>query len=229
MTRRSFLSLAGSACGLGLLALAGCSSGAQPAPEPDAAPEPATTPDSAPAPDPAPAEQPAADSPAAGGGKVLVAYYSATGSTRAVAEDIAADLGADLFEITPAEPYGADDLNWRDEGSRVSREHDDPSLRDVALVQTVPDGFAGYDTVFVGYPIWWGGAAWPVDGFVETNDFSGKTVIPFCTSSSSGLGSSAADLAAVARGGNWLPGQRFSSGVAREDVTRWVGTLDLGA
>ena len=123
-------------------------------------------------------------------GNVLVAYYSATGNTENIANYIAQATGGDLFEITPAEPYTSDDLNWSDENSRVSREYADESLRDVELTTTEVENWDSYDTVFIGYPIWWGIAAWPVDGFVAANDFTGKTVIPFCTSSSSGLGES---------------------------------------
>ena len=121
------------------------------------------------------------------GGKTLVVYYSATGSTKAVAETIANAAGGDLFEIQPEKPYSDADLDWTDDNSRVSKEHEDESLRDVALTTTKVENWDSYDTVFIGYPIWWGIAAWPVDNFVKNNDFSGKTVIPFCTSASSGI------------------------------------------
>ena len=130
------------------------------------------------------------DSQSGESGGVLVVYYSATGNTENVANYIAEATGGDLFEITPAEPYTSDDLNWTDDNSRVTLEHEDESLRDVELVAETVDNWDRYDTVFIGYPIWWGIAAWPVDGFVEANDFTGKTVIPFCTSSSSGIGES---------------------------------------
>ncbi len=139
--------------------------------------------------------------------RVLVAYFSATGNTESVANCIAEATGGDLFEITPAEPYTSDDLNWTDDNSRVSREHEDESLREVELTTTEAENWDSYDTVFIGYPIWWGIAAWPVDSFVEANDFTGKTVIPFCTSSSSGLGESGQRLAQLAGTGNWLEGQ----------------------
>ena len=138
--------------------------------------------------------------------KILVVYYSATGSTKAVAETIADTAGADLFEITPVDPYTSDDLNWTNDNSRVSVEHNNESKRDVPLTKTTPDNWADYDTVFIGYPIWWGIAAWPVNNFVKGNDFSGKTVIPFCTSSSSGLGQSGDLLADMAGTGNWQDG-----------------------
>ena len=159
--------------------------------------------------------------------KTLVVYYSASGNTKRVAEDIAEAAGADLFKIVPTEVYTSDDLNWRDADSRVSREHDDESLRNVPLTTTEVSDWDSYDTVFIGYPIWWGIAAWPVDGFVKANDFTGKTVIPFATSSSSGMGQSGTLLADMAGSGSWQSGQRFSSGVSDADVQKWVGGLGL--
>ena len=161
------------------------------------------------------------------GGSVLVAYFSATGNTEAAAGYIADALSADTFEITPAEPYTSDNLNWSDENSRVSREHEDPSLQTVELTETTPENWETYDTVFIGYPIWWGVAAWPVSSFVAANDFTGKTVIPFCTSSSSGLGESGALLEQAAGTGEWLEGQRFSGGVSESDVAQWLDSLSL--
>ena len=157
----------------------------------------------------------------------LVVYFSATGNTEAAAGYIADALGADTFEITPAEPYTSDDLNWSDENSRVSREHEDPSLQTVELAETTPENWDSYDTVFIGYPIWWGVAAWPVSSFVETNDFTGKTVIPFCTSSSSGLGDSGTLLEELAGTGEWLDGQRFRSSASETEVADWVTGLGL--
>ena len=170
-----------------------------------------------------------ADTSGTGRGNVLVVYYSATGNTENVANYIAQATGGDVFEITPAEPYTSDDLNWSDENSRVTREHEDESLRDVELTTTQVENWDSYDTVFIGYPIWWGIAAWPVDGFVEANDFTGKTVIPFCTSSSSGLGESGELLAELAGTGDWQEGQRFRSSVSQEDVNEWVDSLGLSA
>ena len=158
-------------------------------------------------------------------GNVLVVYYSATGNTERVANSIAEATGGDLFEIEPTEPYTDDDLNWNDESSRVSREYEDESLRDVPLVNTTVDGWDDYDTVFIGYQIWWGIAAWPVDGFVEANDFSDKTVIPFATSASSGMGQSGELLADLAGTGDWQDGMRFSSGAGDDEVQEWVETL----
>ena len=161
------------------------------------------------------------------GGKTLVVYYSATNNTEAIAGYIAEATGGDLFEITPTEPYTSDDLNWTNPDSRVSKEHDDESLRNVELTTTTVENWDEYDTVFIGYPIWWGIAAWPTDTFVKANDFTGKTVIPFCTSSSSGLGQSGELLKAEAGGGNWLDGQRFQSRASEDTVKEWVNGLGL--
>ena len=173
----------------------------------------------------APAETQPETPPAAG--KTLVVYFSASGNTARVAKDIADAVGGDLFELTPVEAYSADDLNWRESGSRVNREHDDESLRDVALTTTAVENWDSYDTVFIGYPIWWGIAAWPVDGFVKANDFTGKTVIPFATSSSSGMGQSGSLLSDMAGTGDWQEGQRFRSSASTEDVQSWVNGLGL--
>lgn len=160
-------------------------------------------------------------------GKTLVVYYSASGNTERMAKDIAEAAGADLFEIVPTEVYTSDDLDWTNPDSRVSREHDDESLREVPLTTTEVPDWDSYDTVFIGYPIWWGIAAWPVDTFVKNNDFTGKTVIPFATSSSSGMGQSGSLLADMAGTGEWQEGQRFSSGVSSDDVQSWVNGLGL--
>lgn len=160
-------------------------------------------------------------------GKTLVVYYSATGNTEEAANYIAAATGADVFELVPAEPYSDDDLDWTDDNSRVVYEHDNPDARVVELVESTVSDWESYDTIFIGYPIWWGIAAWPVDGFIAANDFTGKTVIPFCTSSSSELGESGELLAEAAGTGNWIGGMRFSSGVSEEEVQSWVESLGL--
>lgn len=149
-------------------------------------------------------------------------YYSATGSTKAVAEKIAKTLNADIFELVPEKPYTSADLNWNDDNSRVSLEHSDESKREVALVKSTPDNWEQYDTVYVGYPIWWGIAAWPVNGFVKANDFTGKTVIPFCTSASSGIGESDKQLKAMAKNGDRKDGKRFSSSASDSDIENWL-------
>ncbi|HRN03284.1 MAG TPA: flavodoxin [Gemmiger formicilis] len=212
-----------------VLSLAACGSANKPAssttqPETSAPTEqPATEPSESSS--TAPAESEPETQPETG--KTLVVYYSASGNTERVAKDIAEAAGADLFEIVPTEVYTSDDLDWTNHDSRVSREHDDESLRDVPLTTTEIPDWDSYDTVFIGYPIWWGIAAWPVDTFVKNNDFTGKTVIPFATSSSSGMGQSGSLLADMAGTGEWQEGQRFSSGVSSDDVQSWVNGLGL--
>lgn len=212
-----------------VLSLAACGSANKPAssttqPETSApAEQPATEPSESSS--TAPAESEPETQPETG--KTLVIYYSASGNTARVAKDIAEAAGADLFEIVPTEVYTSEDLNWTNPDSRVSREHDDESLRDVPLTTTEVPDWDSYDTVFIGYPIWWGIAAWPVDTFVKNNDFTGKTVIPFATSSSSGMGQSGSLLADMASTGEWQEGQRFSSGVSSDDVQSWVNGLGL--
>lgn len=159
--------------------------------------------------------------------KILVAYFSASGNTEAVADAIADTLDADLFELIPETPYTSADLNWTDSGSRVNDEHNDPSKQNVKLAKTTVDHWTDYDTIFIGYPIWWGNAAWPVNDFVKNNDFTGKTVIPFCTSTSSGLGQSGELLKEMAGTGNWQEGRRFSERASQSDITAWVNSLDL--
>ncbi len=171
--------------------------------------------------------EPESSEPEAETSKILVVYFSGSGNTKRVAENIAGAAGADLFELTPAEPYTADDLDWTASDSRVNREHDNESLRDIALTSTEVPNWDSYETVFIGYPIWWGIAAWPVDGFVKANDFTGKTVIPFATSASSGMGESGTLLAELAVTGDWQEGKRFASGVSAEDVQAWVNNLGL--
>ena len=175
--------------------------------------------------DTADASDAAQDASAAEDGSVLVVYYSATGNTEEAANMIADATGGTLFELEPVEPYTDEDLNYNDEDSRVSREHEDESLRDVELVSTTVENWDSYDTVFIGYPIWWGIAAWPMNTFVENNDFTGKTVIPFCTSSSSGIGDSGTLLADLAGTGDWQEGMRFRSGVDEADVQEWVNGM----
>ena len=160
-------------------------------------------------------------------GGTLVVYFSATGNTEEAAGYIASLTGGDLFELEPVEPYTSEDLNYSDDNSRVSLEYADESLREVELAADTVENWDDYDTVFIGYPIWWGIAAWPVDNFIEANDFTGKTVIPFCTSASSGLGQSGELLAEMAGTGEWLEGQRFSSRVSEADVEEWLSGLGL--
>lgn len=171
----------------------------------------------------------ASEAPSAEGteSNVLVVYYSATGNTEEAAGYIANLTGGTLFELEPADPYTDEDLNYSDDNSRVSQEYADESLRDVELALDTVENWDSYDTVFIGYPIWWGIAAWPVDGFVEANDFTGKTVIPFCTSASSSLGESGELLAELAGTGDWQEGMRFRSSVSEEDVQTWLTELEF--
>ena len=158
-------------------------------------------------------------------GKTLVVYFSAHSHTKAVAEKVASNLEADIFEIVPEEIYTSADLDWNDSNSRVSKEHNDESLRNVKLKNAKVENWEEYDRILIGYPIWWGIAAWPVDAFVKANDFSGKTVIPFCTSSSSGIGQSGELLKESANSGNWLEGYRFQSNTSDSNIATWTDSL----
>ncbi len=160
-------------------------------------------------------------------GRSLVVYYSASGNTRRVAQAIAERLGADTFEVTPVQPYTSADLNWTDRSSRVVQEYEDESLRDIPLTSTTVPGWENYENVFIGYPIWWGIAAWPMSSFVSANDFSGKNVVPFCTSLSSGIGQSGKLLAGLAGTGTWLDGYRFSSSTTASDIATLAESLNL--
>lgn len=168
-----------------------------------------------------------AEEPESTEGKTLVVYYSVTGSTENVAGYIADAAGADLFTLEPVIPYTSEDLDWTNDRSRVSVEHENESERVVELVSATVDNWNEYDTVFVGYPIWWGIAAWPVNEFIETNDFAGKTVIPFCTSASSDLGESGELLAEMAGTGDWQTGQRFRSSASEDEVRAWIEDLEF--
>ncbi len=170
----------------------------------------------------------AASSAAPSAGPVLVAYFSATGNTERIAQIIADHLDAETFAITPVQPYVDADLDYNNDQSRTSIERNDPD-RNVELEEVTPAELESCQTVFIGYPIWWGDASWVMDNFVAGNDFSGKTVVPFCTSGSSPIGSSGQHLASLAGTGTWLDGERFSGNAAEEDVTGWVDSLGLGA
>ena len=163
-----------------------------------------------------------APSAAEGAGAVLVAYFSATGNTEGIAQAIANSLEADQFAMEPAEPYTNEDLNYNNDASRVSQERESDARPE--LSQVTPDNWDTYTTVFIGYPIWWGGSAFPVRTFVENNSFEGKTVIPFCTSGSSGIGSSAEMLADLAGTGDWQDGERFAAGATSEAMS-WADSI----
>lgn len=160
-----------------------------------------------------------------GDGNVLVVYFSATGSTKAVAGYIAETMDANLYEIVPEEPYTSDDLDWRNASSRSSIEHEDSDFRPAIAGEAV--NLSGYDTIFLGYPIWWGEAPGIIRTFMESVDLSNKTIIPFCTSSSSGFGSSGEILQAFAPDATWVDGKRFTSRADESDVIEWVNGLDI--
>ena len=130
-----------------------------------------------------------------------------------------------MFKIEPKDTYSGDDLDWTNENSRVTREYENESERNVELVSTNVDDWNTYETVFIGYPIWWSITAWPVDNFVKNNDFTGKKVIPFCTSSSSSFGESGELLSKMAGTGDWQEGKRFSSGASSTDIQEWLDEL----
>ncbi len=157
--------------------------------------------------------------------RVLVAYFSATGNTEGVARHLEAVLDADLYEIEPEDPYTPEDLRYSDDSCRASREQNAPAARPAIAggVEPVED----YDVVFLGYPIWWGQAPKILYTFLEACDFSGKTIVPFCTSGSSGIGSSAESLRSLAPDANWLEGARFEGGASQDTVAAWVADLPL--
>lgn len=151
----------------------------------------------------------------------LVVYFSCTGTTKGLAEAVAEELNADLYEIVPEEPYTSEDLDYHDDNSRSTKEMDDPSSR--PAISGSVENMEQYDRIILGYPIWWGEAPRVVSTFVESYDFSGKTVIPFCTSGGSGIGSSADALETLAGNGTWLDGKRFDGSESGEDVIKSLG------
>ena len=168
----------------------------------------------------APEETPEADAP-----KILVAYFSATGTTKGVAENLAAALNADIYEITPEEPYTAEDLDYNDRTTRATVEQNTPDVRP-AIAGGV-DNMEQYDTVFIGYPIWWGDAPRIVSTFAESYDFTGKTAVSFCTSGGSGIATSERTLREQADGAQWLSGRRFSGGASVEELREWAAGLGV--
>ena len=198
-------------------------SSSETASEPAATSEPAPTPE--PTPTAVPTEKPVSEGEPDTGTKVLVAYFSATGNTRPLAEYMAEGLGADLYEITPEEPYTDADLDYGNSNSRTSIEMNDPSSR--PAIRGSVENMEQYDIVFVGYPIWWGDAPHILYTFMESYDWGGKTVIPFCTSGGSGIGSSGANLESLTSGAVWMSGQRLNTGASQEEVMEWVNSLGL--
>jgi len=156
-------------------------------------------------------------------GGVLVVYFSATGNTKDIAGKIAGITGGDLYEIKPAQEYTDADLNWNDSGSRSSKEQNDPSAR--PEIGSDDLSLDGYKTVYIGYPIWWGEEPRIMDTFAEKYDFNGISMIPFCTSGSSGIGRSGQNLADKAGSGNWLDGKRFAAGTSEDEIRSWIEGL----
>lgn len=157
--------------------------------------------------------------------RTLVAYFSATNNTEHIANHIAAIRSADLYEIVPETPYTSSDLNYNDNSSRANQEQNDPAARP-AISGDVED-MAQYDVIFLGYPIWHGQAPRIISTFLERYDLTGKTIVPFCISGSSPIGSSARNLQSLASGAAWLEGQRFSGSASRDTVASWVNGLAL--
>ncbi len=153
--------------------------------------------------------------------KTLVAYFSASGITEKVAKTLAQTIGADLFEIAPKVPYTKADLNWRDKNSRSTIEMNDPSSRPEIAAKC--DNMSEYDTVFVGFPIWWYVAPTIINTFLESYDLTGKTIVPFATSGGSGMGKTNEKLAPSCKGAKLLDGKKFDSRVSGEELAEWAG------
>ena len=210
------------ACGAGT---AGDPQESQPGSTPSVSKPPASTePEPTPAPTeetPDSAQEPGEEDPPS----TLVAYFSATGNTEGIAQHLQAVLGADLYEIIPAEPYSDDDLNYNASDCRANQEQNDPDAR--PAIDGSVDNMEGYEVIFLGYPIWWGDAPKIISTFLESYDFDGKTIVPFCTSGSSGIGNSAEPLADLAESAVWREGTRFAPGASQEEVAVWVDGLEL--
>lgn len=153
-------------------------------------------------------------------GKILVAYFSASGVTKGVAEKLAKSANAELFEIIPKHPYTKEDLNWKDKQSRSSVEMNDRSCRP-EISSNISD-ISQYDFVFIGFPVWWYREPSIIDTFMEAYDFSGKTIIPFCTSGGSPLGEAVRNIQSLAKGANVLNGRKFSSEVSENELKKWI-------
>ena len=153
----------------------------------------------------------------------LVVYFSATGNTKGVAEKIASITGADIYEIKAAQEYTDEDLDWNNKDSRTTHEQNDASVR--PEIGSDPVSLEGYTTIYIGYSIWWGEEPRIMDTFVENYDFNGITMIPFCTSGSSSIGSSGQNLEDNAGSGNWQEGARFSGGASEEELRSWIEGL----
>ena len=212
-----------------MLTLAACGS---PAGQGGSSSAPDTAPSTSDTPVAPPASQPEDSAPVENDGpeetgetKILIAYFSATNNTEGIANHLEEILDADLYEIVPETPYTSDDLNYNDSSSRSSREMNDPDAR--PAISGGAENMEQYDVIFLGYPIWWGEAPRIINTFLESYDLDGKAIAPFCTSASSGIGSSAANLHTLASSAVWMDGQRFSGGASRSTVETWVNGLGL--
>ncbi|MBP3361725.1 MAG: PT domain-containing protein [Clostridia bacterium] len=152
--------------------------------------------------------------------KILVAYFSNTGNTENIAESIVSAMGADVYEIEAAQPYTDEDLNYNDSSTRATVEQNDPTAR--PEIGNLLESIDEYDTIYLGYPMWWGQAPKIVYTFLESYDFTGKTIIPFCTSGSSPIGSSDDNLHPAASGANWVDGRRFSVSASSSEISAWA-------
>ncbi len=155
----------------------------------------------------------------------LVAYFSATGNTEEIAQHLQTILGASLYEIIPAKPYSDDDLDYNASDCRANQEQNDPSVR--PAIDGSVENMDGYDVILLGYPIWWGEAPRIISTFLESYDFTGKTIVPFCTSGSSSIGGSAEHLTVLAADATWLEGARFNPGATQDEVAAWVEGLGV--
>lgn len=216
-----------------LFALSACGSGSG-QDNPTSAPTQEATAPASEAPGTSPAEQPdstvPSESEAPGEAdneeqKILIAYFSATNNTENIANHLNEILDADLYEIVPETPYTSDDLNYNDSSSRSSQEMNDPDAR--PAISGGADNMEQYDVILLGYPIWWGEAPRIINTFLESYDLSGKTIVPFCTSASSPMGSSATKLQDLTNNATWLEGRRFGGGASASEVQSWVDSLNL--
>lgn len=208
MTRRNFVSA--SALALGGLALAGCGGTHEAAPAEEQASD-------------TPSEQPKESATQGKSDKVLVACFSATGNTRAVAKLLSAHLGADYLEIEPAEPYTEADLGYEDD-ARATSEQNAPETR--PALAAVPD-ISGYEAILLGHPIWWDKAPRLICTLLESVDLSGKTLAEFCTSGGSGIDNAAEELQGLAASATWIGTQRFAAGAPEAEVHEWIDSLEL--
>lgn len=189
-----------------------------PADEPVKSEEPTPVPDPEPNPDPIPDPQPT-------GGRTLVVYFSCTNTTKGIADRIVEATDAATWRIEPEEAYTSEDLNYNNSSSRANREQNDPSAR--PAIKGKCENLADYDVVFLGYPIWWGKAPKVIFTFLESHDLTGKTIVPFCTSHSSGIGLSDTDLHHLATGAEWKQGRRFGGNESKETIENWIESMNL--